>query len=128
MTIREFPSWRSDQGDSQSPSELLTAGAASFLPFEQLEHELAPTVHTVLTLAHVRHTTIRSTLSAKRRWNFEFASDERHIGVMVEFAQRILVTAGGCEATDAFLRGLCAHGRIAAECTLHGNLELSKQG
>lgn len=116
-----------DQGDSQSPSELLAAGAASFLPFEQLEHELAPTVHTVLTLAHVRRTDDQ-VLSQVRsaEWNFEFASDERHIGVMVEFAQRILVTAGGCEATDA-LRACIALEESLRNALFHGNLELSSK-
>lgn len=114
-------------GRKQAVAQLRHLFVTSFVAWSQIQHELAPALQTVLTLAHVSRTDDFA-LSQMRvgEWNFEFGSDERHIAALVEFAQRVLTTAGGCEAATA-LRACIALEEALRNALFHGNLELSSK-
>lgn len=113
------------RGSEEIAVKALQAGASSYVPKRQLNHQLTETVKQVLQAAQLDRAHLRLMRRLERQEvAFVLENDMELISSMVQYLQDISFALGICDESDRLRFGVALQEALS-NASLHGNLELS---
>ncbi len=112
------------RGSEDIAVKALKAGASSYVPKRQLNHQLSDTVRQVLRVAcHDRaHLRLMRRL-VRNEVEFTIENDQELVSSMVQYLQDTVTSIGACDESDRVRIGVALQEALSNAC-FHGNLEL----
>lgn len=115
------------RGSEEIAVKALRAGASSYVPKRQLNHQLSDTVRQVLQASRVDRAQLRlMRRQVRQEIEFVIENDLELVSSLVQYLQDISYALGICDESDRLRIGVALQEALT-NASFHGNLELSSR-